>query len=441
MPTSLNRPLSITMLPLADIHLDPKNARVHTKTQINQISRSIKTFGFNVPALIDAKRKVIAGHGRILACRQLGFTEVPTICLEHLTAAQAQAFMIADNRLTENSSWDERLLGEQLKALSVINLDFSIEATGFEMGEIDLLIEKLDLSADASADAADEIPDLPAEPTTRPGDLWTLGPHRVFCGNSLEEASYGRLMGDKRGAMVFTDIPFNLPILGLVSGLGKVKHKNFAMASGEMNPEEFTQFLAAAFTLLARYTEAGSIHFLCADWRHIQEFHAAAKSVYTEFKNLAVWVKDNGGMGSFYRSQHELIFVWKNGKSPHRNNIQLGRFGRNRTNVWKYPGVTSLRAGEEGNLLALHPTVKPVALVADAILDCSARGDLVLDAFLGSGTTVMAAERVGRICYGIEIDPKYVDVAIRRWQKFSGERARHAVTGRYFDDGLCGGGA
>lgn len=207
------------------------------------------------------------------------------------------------------------------------------------------------------------------------------------------------------------------------------------MASGEMDEAEFTMFLKDSLSQLAAWSINGSVHFLCMDWRHMPELMAAGRSVYDSLLNVCVWAKDNGGMGSFYRSQHEMIFVFKNGKGPYRNNVQLGKFGRNRTNVWRYPGANTLtRSGDEGNLLTMHPTVKPVALVADALLDCSARGDVVLDSFLGSGSTLLAAERVGRICCGMEIEPKYVDVAIRRWQNLTGERAIHAATGTAFDD-------
>jgi DNA modification methylase len=242
-------------------------------------------------------------------------------------------------------------------------------------------------------------------------------------------------MGEERAAMVVTDPPYNVPIDGHASGLGAIHHRPFPMASGEMDGAEFGAFLADAFRNLAAFSIDGSLHFICMDWRHVEELLAAGRAAYDELKNLCVWVKDNGGMGSLYRSQHELVFVFKHGRNGHRNNVQLGQYGRNRSNVWHYPGANSFsRRGEEGNLLALHPTVKPVAMVADAILDCSARGDIVLDAFLGSGTTLIAAERTGRRCYGLELDPAYVDTTVRRWQALTGGSARHGASGRSFDD-------
>ncbi|WP_372625114.1 site-specific DNA-methyltransferase [Falsiroseomonas sp.] len=379
------RHLSIAYHAIAGLKLNDRNPRVHSPRQIRQLAHSIKTFGFNGAVLIDREGGVIAGHARILACQQLGWTEVPTICLDHLSPDEARAFMIADNRLAETSTWNEQLLAETLRDLSLVDLDFSLEVTGFEMAEIDLRIESLDAAPKREDDPADAPATLPTGPAvSHLGDLWKLGRHRLLCGNALDEAAYAQLMAGKRAAMVFTDPPYNVPIAGHVSGLGAVQHREFAMASGEMSATEFTAFLRSALGPAARHSRDGALHFVCMDWRHMPELLAAGGEVYSELKNLCVWAKDNAGMGSLYRSQHELVFVYKSGRASHRNNVELGRHGRHRSNLWSYPGVNSFgRRGEEGSLLALHPTVKPVALVADAILDCSARGDLVLDPFLG----------------------------------------------------------
>ena len=431
---SLASGMSIVYRAIDQLKPDPANPRRHSKKQIRQIANSIKAFGFNVPVLVDADLNVIAGHGRLAAGRELGMTEVPTLCLDHLTPAQARAFMIADNRLTEIATWDDRLLAQQLNDLSLLGLDFSIEVTGFEMGEIDLRIASLDDMPDTD-DPADAVPKLPARPPlSKVGDLWLVGRHRLLCGSALDTDAYAALMDKEHAAMIFTDPPYNVPIDGHASGLGVIRHRPFPMASGEMDETEYTAFLAQACRNLAAFSADGSIHFVCMDWRHLDELMAAGREAYGELKNVCVWVKDNAGMGSLYRSQHEFVLVFKHGRGSHHNNVQLGQFGRNRSNVWRYPGVNSFaRCGEEGNLLALHPTVKPVAMVADAMLDCSARGEIVLDAFLGSGTTVIAAERTGRRCYGLELDPAYVDTIIRRWQTLTGGSARHAVSGRSFD--------
>jgi len=428
--------LKIVYRPIEELKPDPANPRVQNKKQIRQIAKSIVTFGFNVPVLVDVELNVIAGHGRLLACRELAITEVPTLRLDHLTSMQIRAFMIADNRLTEIATWDDRLLAEQLRDLSLSGLDFDIEVTGFEMGEIDLRIASLEETPAAGSDPADILPEgLAGPPVSKLGGLWLLGRHRVLCGNALDPETFTALMGAECAAMVFTDPPYNVPIDGHASGLGTIRHRSFPMASGEMDKTAFTVFLRQACQNLAAFSAESSIHFICMDWRHLDELLAAGRDAYDELKNLCVWVKDNGGMGSLYRSQHELVLVFKSDRNEHRNNVQLGQFGRNRTNVWHYPGANSFsRCGGEGNLLTFHPTVKPVAMVADAILDCSARGDIVLDAFLGSGTTVIAAERTGRRCYGLELDPGYVDTAIRRWQAMTGKSARNAATGRLFDD-------
>ena len=429
------RPLQCVVRPLAALKLYQGNPREHSAKQIKQIAHSIETFGFNVPVLIDGAEQVIAGHGRVLACRHLGWTDVPTIQLDHLSPMQARAFMLADNRLTDLSSWNDVLLAETLRDLSLAELDFNLEAIGFEMGEIDLRIESLENDTVRGPDPADTCDKpLPGPAVTKHGDLWVLGRHRLLCGDALDAQAFAQLLAGKRAAMVFTDPPYNVPIAGHVSGLGAIQHREFAMAVGEMSKEEFTNFLQSAMTLIAHHSQDGSLHFVCMDWRHLSEVLTAGQAVYSELKNLCVWAKDNAGMGSLYRSQHELVLVYKSGRGGHRNNVELGRHGRHRSNIWRYAGVNSFgRNSEEGNLLNLHPTVKPVALVADAILDCTARGAIVLDPFLGSGTTLIAAERVGRRCYGLELDPLYVDTIVRRWQTLTGDEAQHATSGETFD--------
>ena len=425
--------LSVEYVPVSLLIPNQKNPRIHSDKQLQQIADSITAFGFNVPLLVDSDLQVIAGHGRLMASKLLGLTKVPVIRLEHLSEHQKRAFMIADNQLAVNAEWNEQLLGEQLKILSEAEIDFNLEVIGFEMAEIDLIIENVAPGMEGESDPADSVPEPSRVGVTQPNDVWKLGKHRVFCGNALSRTSYQRLMGDHRASIVFTDPPYNVRISGHASGNGKIKHREFPMASGEMDESEFTDFLTASLTLFAEFSRTESLHYICMDWRHMKELQTAGRSAYSKLVNMCVWVKDNAGMGSFYRSQHELIFVFENGVNAHRNNVQLGRFGRSRSNVWHYPGVNSFaRATDEGNLLALHPTVKPVALVADAIMDCSARGDMVLDPFVGSGTTVIAAERTGRTCYGIELDPGYVDTVVRRWQKFTGLEAVHQDTGQTF---------
>lgn len=424
--------MAVAMLPLERLIPDPRNTRLHPEKHVRQIAASITAFGFDVPILIDRDRRVIAGHGRLLAARHLGWTDIPTITLEHLTPAQIQAYRIADNRLTDCSTWDERLLAEQLKALAAADLDFDLESIGFELPEIDLRIQALNALDDEPE--PEPSPDLDQPVVAQVGDVWQLGRHRIVCGNALEASTYEQLLGGVQVDVVFTDPPFNVRIAGHVGGKGQIQHPEFPMASGELSREGFTAFLCTALGAMQRSARPGALLYVCMDWRHLGELTAAQLAQQLELKNVCVWDKGCGGMGSLYRSQHELIFVFKTGQEAHTNNVQLGRFGRNRTNVWAYPGVNSFaRNGEEGNLLALHPTVKPVALVADALLDASERGGAVLDPFLGSGTTLIAAEKTGRIGYGIELDPRYVDTAIRRWQRLTGQHATHAASGETFE--------
>jgi DNA modification methylase len=413
---------------------DPANPRRHSPQQIRKIAGDIRKNGFTNPILITQDGWVIAGHGRLEASKQAGLTEIPVIRL-HLTKAQAKVRNLWDNRSSDLSHFDGQLLGLALQQLVDLNID--IEDTGFSVAESDLLIEGL--SAPGADSADDDIPATAGPAVTKPDDIWLVGGHRIICADAQSAASYARLMDGKLAHAAFTDVPYNLAG-GAISGKGKVRHRSFKMAAGEMSAERYRAFLRASLEQMARHSVDGSLHFHCIDWRHLQDIQAASEGIYRELLNMAVWVKANGGMGSLYRSRHELVLIYKNGRGRHRNNVELGRHGRNRSNVWEYAGGNSFsgRTTDEGNLLALHPTVKPVQMIADAILDYTARGDVILDPFLGSGSTLIAAERVGRVCHGIDLDPLYVDVAISRWQRHTGGHAVHAATGKRFD-GTAGG--
>jgi len=424
-----DRDLRVTYLPPGDLKPYANNPRTHSKKQVRQIADSMKTFGFTNPILIDSGEGVIAGHGRLEAAKLLGVQRVPTIRLDEMTEAQKRAYIIADNKLAENAGWDQELLAIELDYLLEIETEFDISVIGFEPAEIDLVLSGSD--GGSSSDPLDEAPEVPLVPVSSLGDLWLLGKHRLYCGDATDRTAFARLMDGKQAQMVFSDPPYNVPIAGNVSGLGSVKHGEFVMASGEMTVEAFTVFLKSVLGHMADVSVDGAIHYICMDWRHMGELISAGADIYDECKNLCVWAKTNGGMGSLYRSQHELVFVYKAGKAPHINNVELGRHGRNRTNLWSYAGVNSLKK-DRGEELAMHPTVKPVAMVEDAIFDCSKRNGIVLDAFSGSGTTLIAAEKTGRIGYGMELDPRYVDVAIKRWSKLTGEDAIHAESGLSF---------
>jgi DNA modification methylase len=422
--------LKIEYLAPTSLIPDPRNSRKHPPRQIARLKAVVEEMGFNSPILVDGDLKIIAGHARFEVARALGMESVPCLRLTHLSQAQKIALAVADNKLGDMSQFDPKLLARQLAALCAI--DFPVELTGFDTAEVDILLEPPSISPTDPADTFPE-PDARAECITQVGDLWQLGPHRLLCASALEEEAYTQLLDGNLADMVFTDPPYNLTIQGHVSGLGQSRHSEFAMASGEMSREEYMSFLSTFMRHLKRFSTNGSIHFHCIDWRHLQEILAAGDAVYAELKALCVWNKTNGGMGSFYRSKHELVLVYKNGTKPHINNIDLGRKGRYRTNVWDYPGANAFRPGREDDL-AVHPTVKPVSLIADAMRDCSKRGSLILDPFLGSGSTILAAERTGRKAAAIELEPRFVDTAVRRWQSLTGKTAVRSVDGKPFDE-------
>lgn len=403
------------------------NPKKHSEKQVQQIVNSIKEFRFNNPILIDENNELIAGHGRLLAALHLNLDVIPSIRLTHLTESQKKAYRIADNKLTENGDWDIDLLKLEFKGLDDLELNFDLEVTGFESKEIDVFFNT-PIPAD---ERSNELPYIAEEDVvSKKGDIWQLGKHRIICGDSLEKSTFEVLLEGKKADMIFTDPPYNVKITGHVCGNGGVQHKEFAMASGEMTEDEFTKFLKTNFSLLCDFSKDGSLHYICMDWRHIEEITKAGHQ-YSELKNLCVWNKTNAGMGSLYRSKHELVFVFKNGTLPHTNNVELGSNGRYRTNVWDYAGVNTFQNTE---LLKLHPTVKPVELIQDAILDASNRGEIVLDCFLGSGSTLIACEKAKRVCYGIEYEPLYIDTTIRRWQELTGKKAIRLVDGKQYDE-------
>ena len=411
-------PLAIVYKPVGSLTPDPRNARTHPKRQVEQIAASIRAFGFTNPILVDAEGSVIAGHGRLLAAKALGIEDVPTLPLPGLDDAQKRALRLADNKIALGAGWDLDLLKLELGDLAALDVDLDLSLTGFSPGEIDVILA-------TPTDPDDEvIPPVPANPRTRPGDIWILGEHRIGCGDGRNVAFLESVVGD--GSQIdsaFLDPPYNVPVNGFVNAKGR--HREFAMASGEMSQDAFRAFLAETLGACASVSRDGAVHFVCMDWRHMEDVCRVGSGVYGDLINLCMWNKSNAGMGSLYRSKHELVFVYRVGNTPHFNAVELGRHGRNRTNVWDYASVNSL-AGSRRQDLELHPTVKPAAMVADAIQDVTRRGDLVLDVFSGSGTTLIAAERTGRRFRGLDIDPAYVEVAIDRWSAMTGQEPRLA---------------
>jgi DNA modification methylase len=425
--------MTIERVPIAGLRPHPGNARTHSKKQVRQIADSIRRFGFTNPVLIAEDGSIIAGHGRVEAARLLGLDSVPTVRLAHLNAAQRRAYVLADNKLALNAGWDRELLAIELQGL--IELDFEIEITGFSPAEIDLVLDEArERSPNGPTEAEDEGPWLITDrtaPVTRMGDVWCLGRHRLICGDTRDQSVFDVLIGDERADLIFTDPPYNMPIDGHVTGLGRIRHRDFAMGVGEMSAEVFTRFLQQTLGHAAARARNGAIAFVCMDWRHLGELLKAGQAVFSELKDLCVWNKANAGLGSFYRNKHQLIFVFKIGTAAHTDTF--GRGDRSRTNVWDYAGINTLPAGGS-EALATQPTVKPVALVADAIMDCSRRGELVLDPFGGVGTTLIAAEKTGRVARLIECDPTYCDTIVRRFARVTGAKATQAVSGRSFEE-------
>lgn len=406
-----------------------RNARTHSKKQVRQIANSIERFGFTNPVLIDDEAMTLAGHGRVEAAKLIGMDGVPCLRLSQMSTAEKRAYILADNKLALNAGWDEDLLATELSSLLEIEeLDFDVGITGFSICEIDNLIDGLSTQEDNDPQDDNHCDETDVPARCGLGDLWQLGPHRLLCADSLDEPSLETLMAGQKAQMVFTDPPYNVAIDGHVGNSGKTKHREFAMASGEMSVIQFTEFLRTAFQNLVNHSLDGSIHFICMDWRHMREMLDASDGVYSELKNLITWVKDNGGMGTFYRSRHELIFAFKSGSSPHINTFELGQGGRYRTNVWEYRGVNTLKPGRMDEL-AMHPTVKPVQMIADAIKDVSARGDIVLDTFGGSGSTLIAAHKTARRGFLIELDPDYCDRIIHRWEAYAKDEAHLLACG------------
>ena len=424
-PQLINRDIS-TLKPW------PNNPRTHSKKQLGQLANSIREFGFTTPILVSDLGHIIAGHGRVEAAKMLGLKQVPTIALSHLSMDQARALVIADNKLALNAGWDPDLLAIELQALVDVNYDLNL--TGFELAEIDFILDEASESDPKGRnEPEDEVPTVTGWPVTRCGDLWLLARHRVLCGDAQEATDFATLMGSERADLAFTDPPYNVKINGNVCGSGSVKHREFDFASGEMSRDEFIAFLSLTLGNVSAAMRDGAIAFVCMDWRHMGELLEAGEKTFTELKNLVVWNKTNGGMGTFYRSKHELIFVFKCGTAEHTNSFGLGATGRYRTNVWDYAGISSMSADRAEQLKA-HPTAKPIALIADALRDCSKRGEIVLDCFGGSGSTLIAAHKTGRSARLIEYDPIYCDTIVRRWEKFTGKKATLAATGQLFED-------
>ena len=422
-----NSAIAIEYRNVAELRPSHQNARTHSKKQIRQIADSIERFGFTNPILITDEAGVIAGHGRLEAARLLGISMVPTVKISHLSEAERRAYVLADNKLALNAGWDREILAVELQAL--VDLEFDVDITGFSLAEIDLALdENCALCSDAGDPVDDEVPPFADVTVSRLGDLWKLGRHRLVCGDARAGSDFSRLLAGEKADLIFTDILYKDAVDGHLCAT--LSPREIAMGAGDMFEGAFTGFLTQTLGNAARACRDGAIAFVCTDWSHIEELLSAGSQAFSELKNLCVWNKTNGGVGPIYRSKHELVFVFKIGAAPHTNNLELGETGRYRTNVWDYASIRSSRSGQ----LETRPTIKPVALIADAIRDCTHAGETVLDCFGGWGSTLIAAEKTDRTARLIEFDPFYCDTIIRRFEALTGKRAHLGSGGPFFED-------
>lgn len=426
-----NLRVDIVYRPVAEIHAYGRSLRKRSKRWSSAMKASIQRFGLILPILIDQGGQIIGGEGVFEVAKECGFTEVPTVRIDHLSETDIQLLRLALNRIAEESSWDTLELTEEWRELLPLTIDLGYEVSGFATPEIDSLLHQPPAGAGRDADDDPVEVGMPGSEVSRLGDIWQLGDHLVLCGSSLEPENLQRVMGEDRARMVLTDAPYNVKIQGNVGGLGKHKHREFVQASGEMSEAHFTEFLTTSITALAAFCRNGALLYMFMDWRHVWEIMSGIRAADLTMINMAVWAKTSPALGAFYRSQHELCFIARKGDEKHKNNIDLGRWGRTRSNVWQYAGVNSFGPGRDEQL-AMHSTCKNVSMLVDAIRDASDRGEIVLDGFLGSGSTLIAAERTGRICRGVELDPLYVDTILHRWKRVTDSEGVLQDTGETF---------
>ncbi|MDB5700139.1 MAG: hypothetical protein JWL66_338 [Sphingomonadales bacterium] len=420
-----NSAMQVEYVATASLKFDSETAVVFSPKDDKRADRLLNRFDVRTPILLGADNVVAIGEMIVRAALRLGIKTLPAIRVEDLSKVELQALSVAYSKLGQLGKFDSDRLGALCIKFEAEIPNFELEDIGFEVPELDMVMD--------GEPAERDVPPVFDIPISKPGDIWLLDNHRVGCGDATRPEILATLMAGASAAALFTDPPFGCGIDGFVAGKGR--HREFVMASGEMSDPELQAFFAAFIAAMLPWLKNGAVAYIVIDWRSLHLLLDAATPALGKLLNLAIWTKDRAGMGSFLRSQHELVLIFKAGKGRYRNNVQLGRFGRNRSNVWKYPSAKTASTGsDEGNMLANHPTPKPVRMVADAILDCTKRGDIVLDCFLGSGTTLIAAEKVGRRCYALDLDPLYVDLAIRRWQAWTGQDAVHAVSGRTFDN-------
>lgn len=410
---------------LGNLRLKEDDIRKFSKQEISITTKVVDRFGIPSPIIVDNKNEIVLGANLYLAAKNLNAKTVPTVQLKDLSEKEIKMYSVAMNKILTMGEIDLESIKIDIKDW-IFDENFTITPEELGLGTIEVDSILFELSGFSASDAEEQnetkaeeavLSDIPK--IVKPGDLIQLGQHRLFCGDSMKAESYTKLLGEEKADIIITDPPYNVKIQGHVTK--KKNHPEFAQASGEMKPEDFINFLNTVTKNLKNFSKSGSIHYLFMDWKHLFELQIATKDVYEKLLNICVWDKGKGGMGSFYRSQHEFCLVYQNGTGSHKNNIQLGKNGRNRSNIWQYPGMNS-GTSQAKTLSNLHPTVKPVSMLVDILLDASDFGDIVLDTFGGSGSTLIAAQECGRKARLIEISPDYCDVIIHRWEKMTGKK-------------------
>jgi DNA modification methylase len=426
----LRHDLTPQLVRLAELKSQGRKTRKHNRKQRRKLMSNLGKFGQVLPILIDGRGRIVDGAALVEAAREMELTELWAVSLNSLSNSETRILRLALNRIQEDTEWDQEELKKEFGEILIDDPSVDLSDSGFDIQEIDVLL--FGDEAIIEALTPELLTELQEEPFIESGDLFRLDDHFILCGTALEGASFETLMQGILAAAVISDPPYNLS-QSEIGNKGAIQHDDFVMAAGEMSGAEFRTFLHTFLTLIAAHMKDGALAYIFMDWRHVSDIIETGKTVLGQLMNVIIWAKDNPGMGSFYRSQQEMLPVFRKGPGPHTNNIQLGKFGRNRSNVWNYPGASSF-GSQAREALAGHPTPKPVQLVADAILDCTNRGGIVLDPFLGSGTTLLAAEQVGRRCRAIEIEPAYVVLACRRWEQITGEQAVHVATDLTLDE-------
>ena len=419
---------TIVNIAVSDLIVDPGNPWKQKTEDIERAVPFITRYRDHVmPVMADDENNVVIGAAFVEAARKAGIKTLWIVRQAFVDPIERKLFSVAGAKILSSGFWDGDALAKAVLEFEKSIEDFSHDLIAFPPGMLDKLI-----GGAISNEGADDVPVTKTlKPVSSIGQLWLLGKHRIMCGDSTDTKALAILMMGQLAAAALLDPPFGCPIDGFVSSKGK--HREFIQASGEMTEPELLEFFRRLCQALAAILRPGALAYLFIDWRSLHLLLKAGQEVFGKLVNLCVWSKDRGGMGSFYRSQHELVLVFRQPGAKHTNNVQLGKHGSNRTNVWSYPSAASSRKGREGDLLKSHPTPKIVEMIGDAMLDCTLRGEVVVDTFLGSGTSLIAAERTGRTCFGMDLDPLYVDLAIRRWQSWTGEKALDAKTGEPFD--------